>query len=118
MQWALRKKGLPEILLKAVMYEGSKTKVKIGSEFSKDLYVTVGVHQGSILSPLLFAIVINVVTENAKEGLIKEVLYADDLVLMSEMMEGLKERFLKWRSALENKVLKVNLEKTKVMMCG
>ena len=33
-------------------------------------------------------------------------------------IEGLKERFLKWRSALESKELKVNLEKTKVMVCG
>ena len=37
MQWELRKKGLPEILVKGVMslYEGSKTKVKVGSEFSR-----------------------------------------------------------------------------------
>ena len=60
---------------------------------------------------------VNVVTENAKESLMKEILYADDLVLMSEMIEGLKERFLKWRSALESKGLKVNLEKTKMMVC-
>ena len=37
---------------------------------------------------------------------------------MSETMEGLKKRFLKWRSALESKKLKVNLKKTKVMVCG
>ena len=38
MQWALRKKGLPEILVKAVisLYEGSKMKVKVGSKFSKE----------------------------------------------------------------------------------
>ena len=42
----------------------------------------------------------------------------DDLVLMSETIEELKERFLKWRSALESKGLKANLEKTKVMICG
>ena len=36
---------------------------------------------------------------------------------MSEMMEGLKERFLKWRSALESKGLKVNFENMKVMVC-
>ena len=60
--------------------------------------------------PLLLAIVVDVVTENAREGLMKEVLYADDLVLMSE-------RFFKWGSALESKRLKVNLEKTKVMVC-
>ena len=54
---------------------------------------------------------VDIVTENTREDLMKKVLYADDLVLMSETMEGLKERFLKWRSALESKGLKVNLEK-------
>ena len=44
--------------------------------------------------------------------------YADDLILLSETMEGLKKRFLKWRSALESKGLKMNLEKTEVLVCG
>ena len=113
MQWALKKKRLPEVLVKAVMslYESSKTKVKVVSEFSKKFSVAVGVHQKSVLSPLSFAIVVDIVTENTRKDLMKEVLYADDLVLMSETMEGLKERFIKWRSALESKGLKVNLEK-------
>ena len=58
----------------------------------------------------------DVVAENVREGLIKENLYADNLKLKSETTEGLKKRFLKWRSPLENKGLKVNLEKTKVMV--
>ena len=109
MQWALRNKGLPEILVKAVMnlYEGLKTKVKVVSKLSEEFSVAVGVHQGSVLLPLLFAIVVDVVTENAREDLMKEVLYEDDLVLMRKMMEGLKERFLKWKSALDSKGLKV-----------
>ena len=37
---------------------------------------------------------------------------------MSETKEGLKKRFLKWRSVLESKRLKVNLEKTKTMVFG
>ena len=117
MQWALRKKGLPEILVKVVMslYEDLKTKIKVGFEFSEEFYVAVGVHQGFVLSPLLFAIVMDIVTENAREGLMKKVWYADDLVLMSEAMEGLKKKFIKWRSTLER--LKVNLEKTKVIVC-
>ena len=71
MQWVLRKKGLLEILMKAVMslYENSKTKVKVGSEFSEEFSVAVGVHQGSVLSPLLFAIVVDVVTGNARKDL-------------------------------------------------
>ena len=73
MQWVLRKKGLPEILVKAVMslYEGSKTKVKVGSEFSEEFYVAGDVHQALFLSPLLFAVVVDVVTEKAREGLIR-----------------------------------------------
>ena len=45
-------------------------------------------------------------------------LYADDLVLMSETIEGLRNKFLKWKEAFESKGLKVNLRKTKVMVSG
>ena len=36
-----------------------------------------------------------------EKALMKEVLYANDLVLMNETMYSLKEKFLKWKSALE-----------------
>ena len=95
MEWALRKKKLAEVLVQAVMslYEGSRTKVRVGSGTSDEFGVTVGVHQGSMLSPLIFAMVVDVVTEHAREGLLNEILYADDLVLMSESLEDLRERF-------------------------
>ena len=48
----------------------------------------VGVHQGSVLSPLLFSIMIDEVTENARKGWMKQILYADDLVLMGETMKN------------------------------
>ena len=51
------------------------------------------------------------------QGLTKEMLHADDLDLMSESRENLKE-FLKWKEAFKSKGLKVNLKKTKVMMSG
>ena len=44
------------------------------------------IDQGYVLSLLLFEIVVDVVTENARVGLLKEVLYADDLELVSETM--------------------------------
>ena len=37
----------------------------------------------------------DVISENAREGLMNEILYADDLVLVGESMENLKEKFLK-----------------------
>ena len=45
-----------------------------------------------------------------------EILYVDDLVLMSESMDDLRGRFQKWRSALEGKSLKVSVGKTKMMV--
>ena len=50
--------------------------------------------------------------------MVNELLYADDLVIMSETMENLKERFCNWKNALESKDLKVNTRKTKVMVSG
>ena len=44
--------------------------------------------------------------------------YADDLVLMSETMEGLREKFWKWKEAFESKGLQINLRKTKVVLSG
>ena len=120
MEWALRKKRLAEVLVQAVMslYEGSRTKVRVGSGTSDEFGVRVGVHQGSVLSPLIFAIVVDVVTEHAREGLLNEILYADDLVLMSESLEDLRGRLQRWKRALEGKALKVNVGKTKMMVSG
>ena len=60
----------------------------------------------------------DVVTELAREGVLCELLYADNLVLMSETIERLRNSFLRWKEAFECKVLKVNLGKTKVMVTG
>ncbi|XP_077862361.1 uncharacterized protein LOC144344061 [Saccoglossus kowalevskii] len=118
MEWVMRKRGIPETIVRAVMslYEGAKTRVRVGSELSEEFEVKVGVHQGSVLSPLIFVVVIDVVTESAREGLMREMLYADDLILMDDTMEGLREKFVKWKKSFESKGLKVNLGKTKVMV--
>ena len=120
MEWAIRKKDLSEVIVRAVMslFDGAKTRVRVGSAYSEEFEVKVGVHQGSVLSPLLFAIVVDVITENARRGVVNELLYADDLVIMSEDMEDLKERFWNWKDALESKGLKVNTRKTKLMVSG
>ena len=100
-EWAMRNKCLLQILVKAVMslYEGAGTKVRVTSGLSEEFSVKVGVHQGFVLSPLLFAIVIDEVMENARKGWMKQIVCADDLVLMGETMEELRvmneERCLK-----------------------
>ena len=73
-------------------------------------------HQLSVLSPFHSALMVNVVTEFAREGALSELLYADDIFLISETIQGLKDNFLKWREAFEGKGLKVNLGKTKMLL--
>ena len=119
-EWALRKKGVNEELVRAVMrlYEGARTKIKVGTGMSEAFDVKVGVHQGSVLSPFLFVVVMDVVCGHVMEGLLFEILYADDLVLMAETMEELQMKFDRWKGAIEAKGMKVNMGKTKVMVCG
>ena len=70
LEWTMRKKGIPEVLVRSVMslYEGAKARVRVDSELSERSKVKVGMHQGSALSPYLFAVVVDVVTEFAIEG--------------------------------------------------
>ena len=79
LEWALRKKRIPEVLVISVgrLYEGAKTRVRVDSELSKEFEVKVGMHQGSVLSPFLFAVVVDVVTEFARDRAVSELLYAD-----------------------------------------
>ena len=120
LEWALRKKRIPEALVRSVksLYEGAKTRVRVDNEFSEELEVKVGIHQGSMLSPFYVAVVVDVVTEFAIEGALSELLYADDLVLISETIEGLRDKFIKLKEVFESDGLKVNLGKTKVMVCS
>ena len=62
------KDDLSEVILRAVMslYDGAKTRVRVGSVYSEEFEVKVDAHQGSVLSPLLFAIVVDVITENGR----------------------------------------------------
>ena len=64
------KEGLSEVILRAAMSLccGAKTKVRVRSKLSEESLVQVGVHQGFVLSPLLYAIVVDITTDNAKDG--------------------------------------------------
>ena len=58
--WALRKLGVDEWIVRLVqgMYSNARSRVRVGEGYSEEFEVKVGVHQGSVLSPLLFIIVL------------------------------------------------------------
>ena len=85
-----------------------------------------GVHQGCILSPCLFNlyaeyIMRNAGLEEAQAGIktagrsINNLRYADDTTLMAESEEELKSLLMKVKKESEKIVLKLNIQKTKIM---
>ena len=64
--WCLRKNGVPEEYVQIVqdMYRSCKTQVVTQKGETEYFQIEVGLHQGSALSPLLFIIIMDVLTEN------------------------------------------------------
>ena len=120
--WCMRRKGIPEKLVRMVkeMYNGARTAVRAPGGMSDEFEVTVGLHQGTALSPYLFVLMMDVVSEVVSEvirkGLLWEVLFADDLVIMATSMEELQQRVLTWQKGLEGRGLKMSGKKTEVMV--
>ena len=73
--------------------------------------VKVGVHQGSVFSPLLFIFVLEALSREFRCGVPWE-------ELIAESLEECVRRLLTWKEAMEEKGLGVNAGKTKIMICG
>ena len=57
-----------QVLARSVMsqHERSKTRIRVDSEMSEEFEIKVWMHQGSVLSHFLSAVVVDVVTESAR----------------------------------------------------
>ena len=104
-----------------------KCQIEIGGMLSDPFDANQGVRQGCILSPILFNIFIsdlpNILddAENdpAKIGILKTlscILWADDLVMISETKEGLTKMMEKLSEFASQNGLKINSDKTKCMI--
>ena len=69
------------------MYANAWSRVLVGEGYSEEFEVRVGVHQGSVLIPLLFIIVLEALSREFRSGVPGEDLCADDLVIIAESLE-------------------------------
>ena len=97
---------------------GTKTVVWTVYGNSSGFEVTLGMHQGSALSPLLFVIVMEAISREFRVALPWELLYADDLVVIAETEEDLIKRLNEQKNNVENRGIRVNMNKTKIMISG
>ncbi|KAK3574346.1 hypothetical protein QTP86_005153 [Hemibagrus guttatus] len=77
--------------------------------------VEVGLHQGSALSPFLFAIVMDQLSEEVRQESPWTMMFADDIVICSESREQVEENLVRWRFALERRGMKVSRSTTEYM---
>ena len=100
------------------MSANARRHVHVGEGYSEWFEVKFGVHQSSVLSPLLFIIVLEALSREFQSGVPWEDLYADDLVIIAELLEECVGKLLNWKEAMKEKGLRVNAEKTKIIICG
>ncbi|KAK3543882.1 hypothetical protein QTP70_030154 [Hemibagrus guttatus] len=105
--YCMRKSGVAEKYVRVVqdMYERSRTVVRCAVGQTEELKVEVGLHQGSALSPFLFAIVMDQLSEEVRQESPWTMMFADDIVICSE----------RWRFSLERRGMKVSGSKTEYM---
>ena len=95
-----------------------KTIVKVEIHLSEELEIDVGAHQDSDLLLQLFAIVIDVATNEINDDMLYETLYSDDLFFITKSLTEQRKNFYSWKSTHDTKCLKVNLMKTNVSKKG
>ena len=85
----LRRKRVSLTHLKIIrdMYEGVSTCVRTQFGITERFPSKVGLHQGSALSPFLFAVVIDILTKDIQKDVPWCMLFADDIVLVDETRE-------------------------------
>ena len=99
------------------MHDGATTTVKSAAGLTEEFKVGVGLHQGSALSPFLFAIIMDKLTENIRKDAPWDMLFSDDIVL-SRQNHGELDDLEMWRNALERRGLKVSRSKTEYLKAG
>ena len=110
----LRLAGTSECYIRVIkdMYERARTAVRSAAGMTEEFGVAVGLHQGSALSPFLFAIIMDKLTEDIRTEAPWDMMFADDIVLCRENKRDVEEALEIWRDALEKRGLKVSRSKT------
>ena len=117
----LRWMGVPEAEVR--MFEGTFEKttarVVVREGVSEEFEVKIGLMQGSVLSPLRFIAVLDLISrKTVVKDATKKLLYADDLALGANGKQELQETMEEWNGLFIKHGLKLNLENTEVLHIG
>jgi hypothetical protein len=117
--------GGPFLKIVKNMYDKSSIRINVPDGLTDQFISDIGVKQGCVLSPTLFKLFINdiniIFNEECKpvklyDEKISCLMFADDIVLLSENADGLQLAMNKLNAYTEKWRLKINIEKSKLMI--
>ena len=94
MWWALEKRKVPAkyITLIKDMYDNVVTSVRTSDVDTDDFPIKIGLHQGSALSPYLFALMMDEVTRDIQGDIPWRMLFGYDVVLVDDSRTGVNRK--------------------------
>ena len=97
-----RDRHMPEKYIRLIqdMHQGCKTVVRCTAGESNSFGVEVGLHQGSALSPYLFLLLMDMLTEDVRKDVPGSIMFADAIVLCGDDETDMTEYLETWRKAL------------------
>ena len=115
--YCMRKSGIVEKYVQFVqdIYEESETVVRCAVETTESFKFKIGLHQGSALSPFLFAVIMDRLTDEVRREQPWTMLFADDIVISEETRKEVERRLESWKYALERRGMKVSRSKTEYL---
>uniref|UniRef100_A0A8C4R3C6 ribonuclease H n=1 Tax=Eptatretus burgeri TaxID=7764 RepID=A0A8C4R3C6_EPTBU len=113
----MRKSGVVEKYVRIMqdMYEDSAAAVRCAVGMTDRFKAKVGLHQGSTLSPFLFAVVMDRLTDEIRLESPWTKMFADDIMICRESTEQAEVSLERWRYALERRGMIVSRSKTEYM---
>ena len=79
--------------------------------------VKVGLHQGSVLRPFIFTVIMEEISKSIWETVLWCMMFTDDIMLVAETREEVSNKLDEWREALEGKGLRISRTKTEYLRC-
>ena len=109
-----RKQNIPQGYMRLVqdMYRGATPRVKSKRGISEHFQVGIGLHQGSALSPFLFIMLVDTLSQDVRTELPWELLYSNDLAMIYIASTDTQNRLESWQKVLTDTGLKINAGKT------
>ena len=114
----LRWMGMAEAEVRLVegIYKGTKRRFLVGPGMSEEFNVNIGVRQGSSLSPLMFIMVMELVSRKVSlRGSMVRMMYVENLAVVVESEREMQEILGEWKEAFGKHGLKMRMWKTEVM---